>query len=277
MNRVSTSTNTSFRCSIEQRDRLFEIAAEQDCYRAGKPNLSGLLSKIADGELKLGGVENRQLIDPLERAVKLLCDNGLQQEAQRLGQYLLDYDLSGEQRANILAQIYNSQDGWRQQIDKFIADKSTFMIIYSDGQGQRQEFTVEYAQVDFIEKRFYLNCWVREVGSNDFPELAHNRCLRFDRVAGLRSMSGKWRTEGLGMIKVSLKFQKGMVKSYEPRVNDTDDRTEGSCRFVCRMTNNPFWLIREVLRYGDSCELLEPEVLRDRVKEQLIANLALYK
>jgi predicted DNA-binding transcriptional regulator YafY len=277
MNPKLKPITTSFSSTVGQRDRLLALAKKHNCWRAGKPNLSGLFSKLADGDLVLNStVKDPQQIEPLVRAIKLLGDNGLGNEAQQLGRYLLEYNLSPQQRATILPTVHNLGDGWRQQIDTFIDAKSSFTIVYTNGQGELEEFSVEYAQVDFVEKRFYLNCWVREEGENDFSQLAHNRCFRFDRIAGLRELGGEWRTEGLGTIEILLKFRHGLVKGYERRVNDIEDRIEDRCRFIRREINNPFWSIREILRYGSGCELLEPEILRDRLRQELISNLSLY-
>ncbi len=50
-----------------------------------------------------------------------------------------------------------------------------------------------------------------------------------------------------------LHFCRGMVKAYEARPNDIHSQEMGDVRQVERRVSNPFWLIREVLRYGEDC------------------------
>ncbi|MFB2921564.1 MULTISPECIES: hypothetical protein [Aerosakkonema] len=42
-------------------------------------------------------------------------------------------------------------------------------------------------------------------------------------------------------------------------------------RQVVRQVVNPFWLIREVSRYWEDCEIVAPKSLRDRFKKKLQA------
>jgi hypothetical protein len=105
----------------------------------------------------------------------------------------------------------------------------------------------------------------------------HNRCLRFDRIQSILPATGHWRSEGLDYLKVYLHFDKGMVKAYEPRVGqDISDETTGNVRQVVRQVNNPFWLVREVLRYGQDCIVISPDNVREAVKREIIATCRNY-
>jgi predicted DNA-binding transcriptional regulator YafY len=50
----------------------------------------------------------------------------------------------------------------------------------------------------------------------------------------------------------------------------------GDIRQVERKVANPFWLIREVLRYGEDCVIVSPENVRDRLKQKLLTLCDLY-
>lgn len=68
-----------------------------------------------------------------------------------------------------------------------------------------------------------------------------------------------------------------MVKAYEPRVGqDISDETTGNVRQVVRQVNNPFWLVREVLRYGQDCIVISPDNVREAVKREIIATCRNY-
>ncbi|MDJ0553346.1 MAG: WYL domain-containing protein [Microcoleaceae cyanobacterium MO_207.B10] len=60
-----------------------------------------------------------------------------------------------------------------------------------------------------------------------------------------------------------------MVKAYEPRDRDIENEVIGDVSQVVRQVSNPFWLIREVLRYGGDCIVISPDSIRDKIKEKL--------
>jgi predicted DNA-binding transcriptional regulator YafY len=149
-------------------------------------------------------------------------------------------------------------------------------LFYRDAQERELEYTVRYAEISFEEKRFFLNIWCEEtedVKDTDFSELIHNRCLRLDRIKAIIPTGGQWRSEGLDFLKVYLHFKRGMVKAYEPRAADISNEVitvgEEKVRQVVRRVSNPFWVEREVLRYGGDCVVMSPESLRDRIKQKL--------
>ena len=61
-----------------------------------------------------------------------------------------------------------------------------------------------------------------------------------------------------------------MVKAYEAKPNDISNEVVGEVRQVVRKVSNPFWLVREVLRYGENCEIVSPENVRSLIKAKLI-------
>jgi predicted DNA-binding transcriptional regulator YafY len=60
-----------------------------------------------------------------------------------------------------------------------------------------------------------------------------------------------------------------MIKAYEPRAKDISTEVVGEVRQVVRLVSNPFWLVREVLRYGGDCVVVSPESVREQVKQKL--------
>ena len=68
-----------------------------------------------------------------------------------------------------------------------------------------------------------------------------------------------------------------MVKAYEPRLGqDISNEIIGDVRQVVRRVNNPFWLVREVLRYGQNCVVISPDNVREAVKQEILATCGNY-
>jgi predicted DNA-binding transcriptional regulator YafY len=181
-------------------------------------------------------------------------------------------NLEVPQRQSLLQQASQFAEAWRIIVDQHRRDQQPFLLFYRDAQERELEYTVRYAEISFEEKRFFLNIWCEEtedIKDTEFPELIHNRCLRLDRIKAIIPTSGQWRDEGLDYLEVYLHFFYGMVKAYEPRDRDIRNEVVGEVRQVVRRVSNPFWLVREVLRYGGDCVVVSPESLRDRVKQKL--------
>jgi predicted DNA-binding transcriptional regulator YafY len=163
-------------------------------------------------------------------------------------------------------------EAWRIIVDQHRNNQQPFLLLYRDAQERELEYTARYAEISFEEKRFYLNIWCEEtedIKNPDFPELIHNRCLRLDRIKAIIPTSGQWRNEGLDSLRVYLHFLRGMVKAYEPRAIDLSNEVVGEIRQVIRRVSNPFWLVREVLRYGGDCVVVSPDSVREQVKQKL--------
>ncbi len=67
------------------------------------------------------------------------------------------------------------------------------------------------------------------------------------------------------------------MKAYERNTRDIDDREVNGKRIITRKVSSPFWLIREILPYGDRCIVLTPEPLRNRIKQILFKSRQQYE
>jgi WYL domain len=255
------------------KDRLESIARDLQILWGKEPSISGLVVAIAQGELEIGkpfALDSLQL-QSLERAIKVLVDTGYLRDAQILVQLLQERgNLTPDLRQRLLDQISQPDQGWRIAIDSYITQKQPFWILYKNPQEKTLEYQARYAQIDFHEKRFYVNIWCEETAEIDntpYPELIHNRCLRLDRIQGLQSNVGEWREQGLDLLEVQLHLYDNLAKSYEFK-GSMDDREEWEgdrLRKVWRKVFNPFWLIREILPYGGNCEVVSPETVRQKM------------
>lgn len=258
------------------KERLEEIATELKVLWGDRGSISGLLTAIAQGQFQVG--QSLTLTDAqvqaLDQANRLLIDSGYIPEAQTLTTLLLDRgNLEAPLRLALQQRVTQPSEAWRLRAEEQIQKQQPFRLFYRNAQERELEYTVRCAQVTFREKRFYLEIWCEEtqdIPNTDFPELIHNRCLRLDRIQGIEPIAGEWRN-GLDFIKVYLHFYEGLVKAYESKGNDISNEMIGEVREVVRRVSHPFWLIREILPYGKKCQVVAPQAMRDRVKEEIQA------
>ncbi len=258
-----------------------EAIADRLGIRWGKsPSISGLLVAIAQQQVEVGKPfflsPNR--VEALQQAIKSLIDTGQIDKAQIVITLLLGRgNLEKPLRQSLLAQISQPTEAWRQTLDRHIDNHQPFHLLYRDSQGQQELFTVCYGEINPIEKRLYLDAWCQEANDRaDIPELKYNRCFRLDRILNLFEAEGSWRNEGLDEIEVHLHFYRGMVRAYETRESDISNEKVGDVRQVIRRVSNPFWLMREVRRYGKDCEIVAPEHLRQLRRQELLAECQQY-
>jgi predicted DNA-binding transcriptional regulator YafY len=218
---------------------------------------------------------NSAEVAALQQSIRLLIDSGYIEQARSLSQLLVTRgNLEAPLRQSLLQQVIQPTVAWRIQAEEYINEKQPFLVLYRNPKGEDLAYTVRYAEISFEEKRFYLEIWCEEtddIKNPDYPELIHNRCLRFDRIQSIVKTDGEWRDEGLDYLKVYLHFYRGMVNAYDPRARDISDRVVGDIREVVRNVSNPFWLIREVSRYWEDCAIVSPQKVRDRFQQKLIA------
>lgn len=257
------------------KEKLEDIARHLDIKWGDNPSASGLVAAIAQNEVQVSRNRltlNAKQIKALRQASKVLLDAGQVEDAETLIALLLDQEnLETPLRQALVQQMNQPLQSARNQVDEYIRNQQPFRLSYQNSQGQELEFTVRYAEVRLYEKRFYLQVWCDETeDSEDVPELRHNRCFRLDRIEeeGILPIEGEWRGS-LDSIKVYLHFKGWLANAYEPKPEDLENEFLGEIRQVVRRVVNPFWLIREVFRYGKDCEIVAPDAVRSRFKAEL--------
>ncbi|MGM3305653.1 transcriptional regulator [Anabaena sp. WFMT] len=259
------------------KEQLEEIARKLRIFWGKSPSVSGLLVAIAQQEFEVGEpfTLNSAQVAALQQAIGLLKDSGFIEQAQTTSSLLLERGkLEPPIRQSLLQQVSQPTEAWRILTDQFRQNQQPFHLLYANPQVGDLSFTVRYSEIAFEEKRFYLNIWCDEtedIANTGFPELIHNRCLRLDLIKGVVPINGQWRDQGLDYLKVYLHFYGGLIKAYEAKPNDISNEVIGEVRQVVRKVSNPFWLIREVLRYGEDCEIVSPENVRSLIKAKLIS------
>lgn len=254
------------------KEKLEDIAQRLDIKWGDKPSASGLIGAIALGQLEVGQsfTLDANQVKALKKATEVLVDSGSVEEAQILLSLLVNRgNLQAPLRQSLLQKVSQPTQAWRILVDQQIARKQPFHVVYTNSQKQQMEYTARYAEFCFYEKRYYLQIWCEETeDSQDGPELHHNRCLRLDKINGILPIEGEWRGS-LDSIKVYLHLKNWLVNAYEPKPDDLENEVLGNLRQVVRRVVNPFWLIREVFRYGKDCEIVAPDAVRSRFKAEL--------
>jgi WYL domain len=256
------------------KEQLEAIASQLNLLWGDRPSISALIVAIAQKELELGQrfSLSKVQVQALDQAIKLLIDSNFIPESKTLASLIIERgNPDPPLRQKLLEQVSTSDQVWRVLLEQQIAKKQPFRLFYRDSQQQQWEFTVRFAEITFREKRYYLEIWAEETeGNSDLPELKHNRCLRLDRIENLTLLptDGKWR-KGLDATKVYLHFCGGLVKAYDSRQGDLENYEENEIRKVTRSVSNTFWLLREIRHYGTQCQIIAPESVREKMKQEL--------
>jgi predicted DNA-binding transcriptional regulator YafY len=262
------------------KEQLEAIADRLGIHWGKSPSISGLLVAIAQQQIEVGEpfTLSPNRVEALQQAIKALIDTGHIDKAQNVLTLLLERgNLETPLRQSLLAQISQPTEAWRKTLDQYIDNHQPFHLLYRSKQDEQELFSVCYGEINPIEKRLYLEAWCQEANDRaDIPELKHNRCFRLDGILNIFEAEGQWRNEGLDFMKVHLHFSGGMIKAYEPRESDIDDKEIGKIRQVVRRVSNPFWLLREVRRYGKDCIIVAPERLRQLRRQELLAECQAY-
>ncbi|NBD33142.1 MAG: WYL domain-containing protein [Cyanobacteria bacterium] len=264
----------------EQEKRQLQALAEAfDCKWGDRPNISRLISAIAQNQLQLLSNTDwsQDRIQALEAARKALIDQGEIAKAKEIAHLLHGRsELSRPLRTEIEQFLIQPQPTWRQTIDYFIAQQQPFRITYQDAAERPFTFHVLHGQIMHLEKRDYLVCYCQESEQNqDIEALCHNWTLRLDRIqeAAVTKIDQPW-AKDLARVAVTFKLYGGLALGYV--VKSEDDfvgKLEGDSRRVIRKIFNTFWFFRDIARYWEQCEIIQPLSVRDMMGQK-IKNLA---
>jgi len=270
--------------SESEKRALEKLALKLGMRWGDRPNISRLIVAIAHQELRLHPHPpwNHEEIAAIRQAIRILSDAGYTNDTLILARLLLESShLMDPLRTEIEKLLAQPPIPWRLELQDYIQRQIPFQLAYCDAAERAWTFTIRHARFQVREYRQYLECWCEETdGSRDLPELQHNRCLRLDRIpdAALHSVRGNWQP-GLDQIPVELHLSGGLSYAYEARVEDvSSDRLSEfpKIRRVVRRVSNTFWLLREVLSYGDECVIVSPVSLQERLRQKVRSLLDQY-
>lgn len=272
----------SITLSLNEEDKfhLESLASDFGFNWGDRPNISKLIEAIAVQQLIITPNHNwtKERIDALNRARMALIDAGELEKALLIAKLLLEgCELNHPLKDQLKQFIANPVIPWRIHLERYIRQQQPFHLSYEDASGRVWRFSIYCAELVIHEDRQYLDCWCEETeGNQDIAELRHNWCLRLDRIMNAQLIPLRfpaWRPQ-LDTTLVELHLFDSLAHAYYSKTNQDElsewleDKPE-TCRVVRRISNS-FWLIREVLSYGQNCEVIFPKEIRNRVKDHLI-------
>jgi WYL domain len=275
-----TRTGNAITLSLKEKDKqaLQQIALDLGITWGDKPNISKLIEAIARRQFLV--LPNNDWTDAritaLDTARKILLDNGKDQASRIIAELLVSRsEIQIPLRSELQSFLAQPKPTWRSIIDRHIASNKPFELAYRDAADRAITFTVRHAAIELIEKRQYLHCWCEET-NDDIAPLHHNWTLRLDRIpdAAITPLKSKWRKD-LASIPVTLHFYHGLAFAYAAKLHDLENDwhpEQPKVRKVVRSISSTFWLFRELLPYGEDCEIVAPSAVR-RVFCQKIEQL----
>jgi WYL domain len=270
----------SITLSISEQDKaqLEALASEFGMTWGDRPNISKLVEAIARKQLTIAPNHDwtQDRINTLNQTRSILTDLGRVQDALAVATLLLERsELTIPLRAELDQFMARPATALRLEIDRYIRRNQPFRLSYQDAAEEISHFNIYYAEIVPHDERQYLDCWCQETnGDRHLPDLEHNRCLRLDRIAdaALTPIQGQWR-DGLGSVTVEMHFYRGLAFAYRSKTNQDIENdwhpNLPQVRLVQRKITSPFWFMREVLRYGKDCEVISPDEVRNRIKQEV--------
>jgi predicted DNA-binding transcriptional regulator YafY len=166
---------------------------------------------------------------------------------------------------------------WAWKCSETIKNTQPFLLTYQSPDEKIETFEVRWATIVYREKRYFLEAWLAEANLKAMSELSHNRSFRFDRILDISPAYGNWHSDGLDSIEVRFRLYGKLATAYERRDGEDQEiiTVDGGIE-VCRKVTEVFWFTRSMLVYGDGCEVVAPEVLRQELRSKLTNALKRY-
>ncbi|KAM3103444.1 helix-turn-helix transcriptional regulator [Phormidesmis sp. 146-12] len=279
----------SITLSISERDKaqLESLALELGMTWGDRANISKLVEAIARRQLLIAPNHDWKIerINALNQARSALVDAGRIEAALAIAQLLLERgELTIPLRMQLEQFVAQPTQPWRLGVEQYIRQQQPFQLSYQDAAERLWQFTIRYAAIAPHEDRQYLDCWCEETeDTRGLPELQHNRSLRIDRItdAAVSRVSGQWLLSGLTTIPVELHLFGGLAFAYRSKraIDEVNEWHESlpQVKRVVRQVSSTFWLIREILRYGQDCEVVSPGSVRELVKQEVLGMCDRYE
>lgn len=156
----------------------------------------------------------------------------------------------------------------------FIESKTPIEIKYKTSNDTIEVIYARYAEIIRHELRYHLEIWSTQIGTDD--NLPYNQCLQFDRIVNIKAAIAEWRSS-LDMLEVEFCLDGKLTDIYIPKPADILDERHGDKRVIRRLISNTSWFIREIILYGENCEIIYPQQIQDLLIDQLKSTLDRYQ
>lgn len=278
----------SITLSLQEREKqqLEQLALELGCLWGDRPNISKLIKDIAQNKLRIAPNHDwsTERINALNQARLTLIDQGQLADATAIAALLLERsDINIPLRIELESFLNTPVKPWRLAIEQFIRRQQPFCLAYQDAEERNCHFAIHHAQIIYHESRQYLDCWCQEpVPYPELPELSHNRSLRLERIqeASVVPQLVAWRSS-LDSLSVEMRLYNRLAFAYQSKqVQDEINEllpTSPPSRRIVRRVSSLFWFKREVLRYGQDCEVIAPTGVRHSLITELQNTLVRYQ
>ncbi|MEB3223295.1 MAG: WYL domain-containing protein [Candidatus Sericytochromatia bacterium] len=287
-------------------ERLAELALEWGFRWGKRGNPSALVAAVATGELAPMRLDAATL-RALQLAVSALAEDGRTEDARTLLTLLTQRGAAPPGlHEGLRSQLEALESPSRRELERWIAARLPFLLRYRNRLGEERELTVVHARIRPEERRSYLEVRALEQkGNREIKPLRDNWVLRLDRVTAAQPLGGDgdegapspdalevehtapapasvtW-AEGLASLTATLRLTGSLAHTYMRRPDDVhhaleeDFRTGQRILTVKREVTSSFWFLRDVLRHGGDCEVVDPPELRELVAREARRAAATY-
>jgi len=260
MGRVSTGVSFE---SEEQRQKFLSQAT-----KLGYERQSDLFRAIANEEFlpKVCPAPQGNLLIAMANA---LLEKGDRESLVALAQWARDFPGLPPAVVEELERLTGIQNEWVRQVEALIKKCQPFTI-----STPRNIYHCRYADFWTAKEgmqRQQLRVWCDVPSDGELVQLSLNRSFKLTRAdVEVSPLNEAWRYQGLDTIEVMLRLSGGLAKNYQPREDDLELSVDGVSLLVKKQVWSSWWLLETVRRYGESCVVVSPHVLREKVRESAL-------
>ena len=154
-----------------------------------------------------------------------------------------------------------------------IINKNVVEFEYYSSKGEKTERTAESLKLCFKSRDWYLYAYCRQRKDNRFFKLSRMNNIvvlneKVERIAPETVFEQEQRPFESEFITIKIKFTAEMAFMVYEVFDNYEVMKDGSFLVTAKMPNAN-WLVSYILSYGDQCEVLEPQEIRNKVKNSL--------
>ncbi len=187
--------------------------------------------------------------------------------------------LFGKQNSNWIEIDFSDWGNGDRKKDNFlilknaIINKNVVEFEYYSSKGEKTERTAECLKLCFKSRDWYLYAYCRQRKDNRFFKLSRmNNILvldeKIERVAPETVFEQEQLPFESELITIKMKFSYKMAFMVYDIFDNFEVMSDGSFLVTANMPKAN-WLVSYILSYGEHCEVLEPQEIRDNIKNTI--------